>query len=249
MGKKLDLRGQMFGRLVVIEEAGRSKHGFVLWRCVCDCGNEVIVSSNCLRTGQTQSCGCYQRERSSEFAARCFATHGMCKTRLYRIWGSMLQRTGIHKGADEQSKRKYQDRGITVCDEWLVFENFRDWALSHGYCDDLQIDRIDNDKGYSPENCRWVTPRENANNRRCTIRLDDGTSLALFCFKVGIGTYENGSTSRLYHRIKYMYRKHHRPHPELVKAANQTILVMRQCLEMLKLLDDIKAFKAQYLIQ
>lgn len=247
--KKIDLTGQRYGRLVVIEEAGRSKHGKVLWRCKCDCGNFITVSSNCLRRGHTQSCGCLHSERSAECAAKRFATHGMCKTRLYKIWRCIIVRTGACKGADEKHKRYYQDRGITVCEEWLIFENFRDWALSHGYRDGLQIDRIDNDKGYCPANCRWVTRKENQNNRRCTVRLEDGTPLAMFCTKVGIKTCENDGSKNQYLRILHAYCRYHKAHPELVKAANQTILAMKQCVELLKLLDDVKAFKAQYLIQ
>ena len=182
-----------------------------------------------------------------ERAAEANTKHGMYKTRLYSVWQSMLQRAGVYKGADENNKRHYQDRGITVCSEWLVFENFRDWALSHGYSDDLEIDRIDNDKGYCPENCRWVTPKENTNNRRNTIRLEDGTPLAMFCSKVGIQTCENWKPTKQYKRILHAYRRYHKAHQELVEAANRTILEMRQCLELIRLLDDIRAFKAQLL--
>lgn len=244
MGKKIDLRGQVFHWLTVLRENGRDKYNSVLWLCRCKCGNEVTVLGKNLRRGLTTSCGCYQRERTAE----ANTTHGMRRTRLYRVWANMLTRAGVHKGAPEEVKRAYQDRGITICDEWLVFENFRDWAPSHGYKEGLQIDRIDNDKGYCPENCRWVTPKENANNRRNTIRLEDGTPLAMFCSKVGIETTgKNGRLTKQYHRILYAYRKHHRAHPELVEAANRTILELRQCLELIRLLDDVRAFKAQYL--
>lgn len=241
MPEKIDLTGQPFGSLLVLHECGRSKGGDVLWLCRCKCGNEVIVRCGDLRREHTTSCGCYHRER----AAEANTTHGMCKTRLYYVWVGMLTRAGAFKGASEEAKRFYQDRGITVCDEWLVFENFRDWALSHGYKDDFQIDRRDNDKGYCPDNCQWVSPKENANNRRNTLRLSDGTPLAVFCSKVGIETCENGKPTKQYYRISNTYRRHHKAHPELVEAANRTILEMRQCLELLRLLDDIRAFKAQ----
>ena len=241
MGKKLDLRGQPFGKLTVLRENGRDKRNKVLWLCRCECGNVVTVRGDHLRNEHTTSCGCYNRERLAESHTK----HGMSKTRLYRTWRDMLKRAGVHKGASEEVKHNYQDRGITVCDEWLVFENFRDWALSHGYSDDLEIDRIDNDKGYCPENCRWVTSKENMNNRRNTIRLEDGTPLAMFCSKVGIQTCENERPTKQYQRILYAYREYHKAHPELVEAANRTILEFRQCFELLRLLDDIKAFKAQ----
>lgn len=241
MPSKIDMTGRPIGRLLVIEECGRDSRGEALWRCRCECGNEITVLGSNLRSEHTTSCGCYKRER----AAEDHTTHGMSKTHLYYVWANMLQRAGVHKGATEEVKRAYQDRGITVCDEWIVFENFQDWALSHGYSDDLEIDRIDNDKGYCPENCRWVTPKENVNNRRNTIRLEDGTPLAMFCSKVGIQTCKNGKLSNQYARILGAYRRHHKAHPELVEAANRTILEMRQCLELLRLLDDMRAFKAQ----
>ena len=242
MTEKIDMTGRVIGRLLVIEECGRSSRGEVLWRCRCECGNEVIVRGSDLRNEHTTSCGCSQRERSAE----ANTTHGMCKTRLYSIWRDMLQRAGVYKGASEEAKRLYQDRGITVCDEWLVLENFRDWALSHGYKEGLQIDRVNNDAGYCPENCRWATPKENVNNRRNTIRLEDGTPLAVFCSKVGIETTgKNGEATKQYGRIRSAYRRYHKAHPELIEAANRTILEMRQCLELIRLLDDIRAFKAQ----
>ena len=241
MPEKIDMTGRVIGRLLVIEECGRDAHGRALWRCRCECGNEVIVRGDHLRNENTTSCGCYNRERLAE----ANTTHGMRKTRLYSVWDNMLKRAGVYKGASEEVKHNYQDRGITVCDEWLVFENFRDWALSHGYSDDLEIDRIDNDKGYCPENCRWVSRRENANNRRNTIRLEDGTPLAVFCSKVGIETFENGKQTNQYNRIRSVYSRHRKAHPELVEAANRTVLEMRQCLELIRLLEDIRAFKAQ----
>lgn len=236
MGKKIDLVGQRFTRLFVREDVGRDKHGRVLYLCECDCGNETVVQSGNLRSGHTTSCGCYSRER--------LITHGMTKTRLYRIWRGILSRAGVWKGADERHKIEYRDRGITVCDEWLIFESFRDWALSHGYADDLQIDRIDNDKGYSPENCRWVSRKENMNNRRNTLRLEDGTPLAMFCSEVGIPMRENGRPSKQYVRIEVVYRKG-KAHPELIQAANNTIALYRKTLELLKLLEDVKRFAAE----
>lgn len=243
MGKKLDLRGQVFHWLTVLRENGRDKYNRVLWLCRCKCGNEVTVRSSCLKSGRTTSCGCYNRERVVE----AHTTHGMSKTRLHSVWIGILTRVGVYEGANEKTKCFYQDRGIKVCDDWLIFENFRDWALSHGYKEGLQIDRRDNDKGYYPENCRWVSPKENANNRRNTLRLSDGTPLAMFCSRVGIETIgENGKPTKQYNRILKAYSKHHKAHPELVEAANRTILEMRQCLELIRLLDDVRAFKAEY---
>lgn len=239
--KKIDLTGHRYGRLVALYENGRDKHGNVLWHCLCDCGNETDVTRRELRTGDTKSCGCLARESHT--------THGMYKTRIYIIWGSMLTRTGIWKGADEQTKREYQDRGITVCDEWLVFENFRDWALSNGYRDDLQIDRIDNDKGYCPENCRWVTPKENCNNRRNTLRLEDGTPLATFCAEVGIETRGgNGKATKQYDRILAMCRRG-KIHPELLQKANEYLTLLKRLKASLDLLAEVREFRHEHKIR
>ena len=232
MSKKIDLTGQRFGRLVVLHEDGRSKNGKVLWRCKCDCGNEVTVNGNSLRGWITLSCGCYHRERHM--------THGMSKTRLYRIWVAMLTRSGVYEGADEETKRYYRYRGITVCDEWLIFDNFCKWALDNGYEDGLEIDRKDNNRGYCPENCRWITHRENMRNRRCTLRREDGTPLAIFCIMVGIRTCENGNSTKQYDRICHMYRTSHKPHPELLKKANDTIALYKKTLALLKLREDVR---------
>lgn len=243
MGKKctkIDLTGQTYGRWLVLEYAGRDKSRRDLWRCKCTCrlGTERVVRGSALRNEKSQSCGCLNRECLIE----CNTKHGMSRSRLYRVWGSMLRRAGIHKGADKPTKRDYIDRGITVCDEWLVFENFRDWAVSHGYSDNLEIDRIDNNRGYSPENCRWVSRRENANNRRCTLRLDDGTSLAMFCSEVGIKTYENGRDTKQYQRISRMYRRD-KIHPELLAIANEYLNTLRRLRASLDLLADIRKFR------
>ena len=94
---------------------------------------------------------------------RNHVTHGMSNTRLYSIWRDMKNRCN---GLKEKDKKNYFDRGITYCTEWETFESFRDWALSHGYREDLTLDRINNDKGYSPDNCRWVTRSVQNNNTR-----------------------------------------------------------------------------------
>lgn len=155
----IDLIGQKFGRLTVIEECGRDKFRQVMWKCKCECGNEVIVRGYALRSGNTQSCGCFQKENASKEKIK----HGLHRTRLYNIWCGMKERCSIPSSC---CYKYYGGRGITVCSEWNDFSAFMEWALSHGYTDNLTIDRKDTNGNYCPENCRWITLKEQQSNKR-----------------------------------------------------------------------------------
>lgn len=154
-----DLTGQRFGRLMVMERSQNAKKQ-VCWRCLCDCGNEIITRADNLVSGRTQSCGCFNREQSSKKHTK----HGDSNTRLYSIWKKIKSR------CNDKNNTRYSDyggRGITVCSEWSEsFEAFKEWSLENGYRKDLTIDRKDVNGNYEPSNCRWVTNQKQQNNRR-----------------------------------------------------------------------------------
>lgn len=163
---------QRIGRLTVVRQEGRSRHGDIMWRCQCDCGNVKVLPASALRSGNTQSCGCLRVEVSTLRAL----THGLSGSPIYRRWTGMIGRT---TNPNDARWAHYGGRGITVCERWRKFENFAE-DMGPTFDPALQLDRIDNDGPYSPDNCRWATPSEQALNRRSNRHLEaDGITLTL----------------------------------------------------------------------
>lgn len=162
-----DITGQRFGMLTVIqlvEQINPKEHR--KWMCKCDCGNTHVASGAFMRTGKTTHCGCMTGVLISQKKTR----HGLYKSRLYNIWRTMRQRCTENTG--NQKRDTYYMKGIRVCEEWQTFDNFMEWALENGYSDKLTIDRINNDGGYYPDNCRWVTNDVQSLNKRNTVMVD-----------------------------------------------------------------------------
>lgn len=174
-----DLSNQKFGMLTAIKVVGKNSKGESIWECVCECGNIANVTCTNLKRGHTKSCGCYKKI--------CSITHNESKTRLYKIWKGMKNRC---YNIQTPKYKSYGGRGIIVCDEWLEnYPSFKKWAVENGYKDNLTIDRIDNNKGYSPHNCRWVTNKVQSNNKRnnCFINyLGQTLTISQWSEKIGI---------------------------------------------------------------
>lgn len=169
IGQIKDLTGKKFDMLTVLGiDKENSKPRLLKWKCRCDCGNTCIVQTGNLTNGHTQSCGCYQSDSKR--------THGINATkdgkRISGIYSAMKARC---YRPSCNGYENYGGRGIKVCNEWLSkpndpmntgLVNFYNWAISNGYKDGLTLDRIDNDGPYAPWNCRWVTSKDQSNNKR-----------------------------------------------------------------------------------
>lgn len=168
MSQRVDITGKKFGRLTVLEHAGQSEGRQSMWLCRCDCGQERIVRGRNLRTGHTLSCGCHNREAVSKMLVKRNTTHGKSRSRTYRSWAKMKERCNNSQCKDYDN---YGGRGITVCHRWE--ESFEQFLADMGECPaGMSIDRIDNDNGYSPGNCRWASKKAQNNNTRANHFLE-----------------------------------------------------------------------------
>lgn len=185
MGKFIDLTGQVFGRLTVVEQGVKNRHGNIMWRCVCECGNKTLTSTADLKSGSSRSCGCLRKQRTAEVKTK----HGLSGTALYGAWKNAINRT-----TNPRNKywKDYGGRGITVCDEWKKdYMNFH-VDMSESWARGLWLDREDVNGNYCKENCRWVTPPMQGHNKR----KETGCSSAY------IGLYFNKERGKFQAQIK-----------------------------------------------
>lgn len=155
------LIGKRFGRLTVLSNTGKYQSSHVIWLCKCDCGKltEVMTTNLSLtRKNATLSCGCMRKEKNTK--------HNLSNTKIYK---TLVAIKGRCKNPKDPNYHRYGGRGIKICEEWdneNGFENFYKWSMENGYKEGLSIDRKDNNKGYSPDNCRWTTQKQQMNNTR-----------------------------------------------------------------------------------
>ena len=165
MKKIINIKGNRFFRLVALEYVGEKK-----WLFLCDCGNKITILSSSVKSGKSKSCGCLRKEKSP---LNVSVKHGMKHTRIHRIWTGMKSRC---RNKTTVNWHIYGGKGISVCKEWELFIPFYIWSIKNGYKEDLSIDRIDNNKNYCPENCRWSTITEQNNNKSNNILFNGETA-------------------------------------------------------------------------
>lgn len=198
------VKGEVYGRLTVLEFVGRGSSGKPLVRVACECGAVLVVRYPALRSGTTGSCGCLHHD--------IIYKHGLSSEPLYIVLLAMLQRCA--GGPETPNFKSYGAKGITVCLEWAENpKEFIRWAKNNGYKRGLEIDRRDNSRGYSPDNCRWVTRAVNVNNVG-TIKANNSSGYR------GVHLRKDG---------KYMVQVRVTGHPFLFKAGFKTATEAAQC--------------------
>ena len=191
MGKLIDITGNKYSRWTVLSYSGKER-----WKCVCECGATRDVIKGSLVSGKSLSCGCFKIERVKEASTIHGHAGKNCShnTRTYNTWKDMRRRC-VDK--NHKNHKTYYDKGIKVCEEWENFVNFlEDMGVRP---EGKTIDRIDSDKGYYKENCRWATPKEQANNMSRNHYLEyDGERLTISQWADKLGISYNKLNTRIH---------------------------------------------------
>jgi hypothetical protein len=173
--KPQDITGQKFGRLTALCRIGKTKGRISIWECQCECGQKHNAIISQLRNGTVKSCGCLQR-----------VDHPVAKERLFNIWQGMRQRCN---NPNANFYEYYGAKGVKICQEWNEYKAFKQWAVENGYDEGLSIDRIDVDGGYNPNNCRWISLREQQSNKSNNVFVlyqDEDITLAELSRRTGL---------------------------------------------------------------
>lgn len=186
----IDLTGKVFSRLTVIERAENTRKGESVWRCVCTCGKECIVRGDHLRSGAIRSCGCL---RNNKFGVKNLDSHSP----MVHTYMNMIYRC---HSPNNINFHRYGGRGIRVCKEWFDFKNFEKWMKDHHWRVGMEIDRIGNDKGYTPENCRIVSRKANMRNTSCNHKVKFRGKMRCLA---EIAELSNLSYDTVYARMRY----------------------------------------------
>lgn len=182
--------GERYGRLTVVEEVDKVK-GKRYFECSCDCGTVKDYRFVSLRSQTIKSCGCLRNEQNRI----ANLSHGMAGNHLYSSWHSMKQRC---LNPNAKVYKHYGGRGITICSEWMEFESFMNWALSHGYSENLTIERIDVNGNYEPNNCTWATTKAQSRNRRNNVILEyNGKKMCMEDWAISLGISSASMRKRL----------------------------------------------------
>lgn len=194
MAVAIDITGNKYNSLTAVRfhhKAQKEQDKPHYWVFRCDCGNEIVARKNAVTSGNTKRC-----KECSYALAKLRTTHGFAGSRLYREWAGIIQRCENPKST---SWMRYGAVGVTVCDEWHSFAPFMRWALQNGYSENLQIDRIDINGNYEPSNCRWVSMREQANNKKTTVFVQyNGEQIPLSFLAQRIGMKYHTLHTRLF---------------------------------------------------
>ena len=226
-----DLTGIRYGMLEAVEQHGFDKYGRAVWLWRCDCGNEKEIQAYAVRCGHTRSCGCLVKENKK------ITTHGDYGTRLYKTWCSMKERCN---NQNIRAYRWYGANGISVCEEWNDYVKFRDWAKASGYNNELTIERIDVNGNYCPENCTWITLKEQGRNKRNVVQFEiDGIIKPLLEWAEAFGVSQASAYAR-YKRGKYPFRENEMDASILEKRRLKGMVTIDDSMEPNKYLHSIK---------